>query len=85
MTTSSSLLGGIVEREQVVEPTGDDRLLVVCGYHDGDGGLDRPRLDAARAHTCERIGRERVEQVRPEERAQGEPEKRLDQEHVDRV
>ena len=75
------LLGRIVEREQVLEPPLDHRLLVVGGDDDGHERLDLVPPHPARAQARQRGGAERVEQMRPEERAEREPEERLDRKH----
>ena len=74
MTTTLELVGRVVEREQVLEPPLDHRLLVVGGDDHGHLRLDRLLADAPRANARECGGRERVDGVRPEERAEREPE-----------
>ena len=65
VTTSSSLSRRVVEREQVLDPARDHRLLVVGGDDHGDGRLDRrafrtrPRAHARRARR-RRAGRGRA-------------------------
>ena len=76
------LVGRVVEREQVLEPALDHRLLVVGGDDHGHARLDRPFADRTSAHARERGGRERVDEVCPEERSQREPEDRFQREHA---
>ena len=68
----------VVEREEVVEPALDHRLLVVGGDDDADGRLGRRVLrDPPLAHARERSRGERIPDVRPRERRRRAPEERL--------
>ena len=76
------LLGGIVEREQVLEPPLDHGLLVVGGDDHRHRRLDRLGSHRPRPHAREQADDERVERVRPDERAEREPEDDLDRDHA---
>ena len=75
------LVGRIVEREQVLEPPLDHRLLVVGGDDHGHVRLDRLLADAPRANARECGGAERVDACVHSERAQREPEEELEHQH----
>ena len=70
-------LARVVEREQVLEPPRDDRLLVVRRDDERDRRLDLPPRDRPRAEPREQPHRRRVPRVRPRERPQRAPEERL--------
>ena len=76
------LLGGVVEREQVLEPPLDDRLLVVRGDDHADRRLDCVAAHATSPQARERRGSDGVAHMRPEERAHRGPEDDLHRDHV---
>ena len=75
------LVGGIVEREQVLEPPLDHRLLVVGGDDHAHDRLDLGPPHATRAQPRERGGNERVAEVRPEQCGEARPEEDFERDH----
>jgi hypothetical protein len=75
-------VGGVVEREQVLDPDPDDVLLVVRGHDDRDTRLVRVARNAPAQRPRERGSEERVPDVSPDDPAEAEPKEDLDREHA---
>jgi len=74
-------LARVVERQQVLEPPLDDRLLIVSGDDHADRRLDLGPAHAPLPQPRERGGGERVGEVRPREPCEREPKDELEDQH----
>jgi hypothetical protein len=71
----------VVERQQVLQPARDHRLLVVGGDDDAHGRFHVALVHPAGMGPRQQGGEQRVAGMGPDERAQGDPEHRFEHNH----